>query len=180
MQIREQGKKVQLIRGVYDPTPGVKRFIQTVVHTFNRPEVVFSDAERFVFTKTKPEDYLNAEQYADLSVDEKVKLYAWLINKVEKQEYDARCRAVVQADKLLTDLAAAIPSAHVSETAAADIWDAMAKVAKALKKAGHPKGADRPWHDPKAKAQALAKAEADPRQADLLHTDVGDDLTDGE
>jgi cell division septation protein DedD len=128
MQIREQGKQVQLIRSPYDKEK--KRCVQKVAHTFKQQHKYLSDD----ITK-----YLSAEQLADLSDDEKKTLSDWLKAKTDKTKADDCMINIMTADRLLSQSADSILSAGVSAEKAAAIWAAMDKMSKALRKAGHPK-----------------------------------------
>lgn len=149
MQIREQGKQVQLIRSPYDKTK--KRCVQKVVHIFQRQYVYLSDD----ITK-----YLSAEQIADLSDDEKKTLSDWLRARADKSSADGRRIKISYADKNLSDLADAILSDGVTDEQAAAIVEGLAKVAKALKKSGHKSS--------KKKPEAPAPAVVPPGQEGLF------------
>lgn len=126
MQIREQGKQVQLIRSPYDKEK--KRCVQKVVHIFPRQYVYSSDD----LTK-----YLSAEQLADLSDDEKKTLSDWLKARADKSLSDGRRYRIMMADKELSSLADGILSEGINDDVAAVIFEGLAKVAKALRKAGY-------------------------------------------
>ncbi len=144
MQIREQGKQVQLIRSPYDPAR--KRCVQRVAHKFER---------RIMYLSANPADYLSAEQLADLSDDEQQTLAAWLNAKSDKQAADDRSYAIRFADSNIIRLADAILSDGLPDSQHADrIWKAMSQLEKALKKSGHP----RPKRD---RAQAATSDQAD-------------------
>ncbi len=148
MQIREQGKQVQLIRSPYDPIK--KRCVQHVAHKFER---------RIQYLSANPADYLSAEQLADLSADEQQTLSDWLKTKADKQSADDRKYSILFADRNITRLADAILSDGLPDSQYADrIWKAMSLLSKALKKSGHPR--------PK-RAEAAA-VQATPGQTDLL------------
>lgn len=145
MQIREQGKQVQLIRSPYDKEK--KRCVQKVAHTFKQQHSYSSDD----ITK-----YLSAEQLADLSDDEKKTLSDWLKAKADKEKADDTAFYIRSADRNIKRSADAILSAGVSAEKAAEIWAAMDVMSKALRKAGHPKKTPAP-----AAAPALVKAGQD-------------------
>jgi hypothetical protein len=130
MQIREQGKQVQLIRSPYDSTK--KRCVQKVVHTFK---------QRYSYSSDDVNRYLSAEQVADLSDDEKKTLSDWLKAKTDKTTADDRKYSISYADSHISKAADAISSDGVSAEQAAKIWEAMTTLSKALKKSGHPRRA---------------------------------------
>ena len=130
MQIREQGRQVQLIRSPYDSTK--KRCVQKVVHTFKQQYSYLSDD----ITK-----YLSAEQVADLSDDEKKTLSDWLKARADKTSADDRKYSISGADRQISKSADAISSDGVSAEQAAKIWEAIEKLSKALRKSGHPRSA---------------------------------------
>ena len=141
MQIREQGKQVQLIRSPYDPAK--KRCVQKVAHTFERQHSYLSDDVN---------KYLSAEQVADLSDDEKKTLSAWLKVRADKRMAYDREAAIRYAHIHIISAADAISSDGVSADQAAIMWEAMDRLGKSLKKAGHPKSAFRPPAAPAAQA----------------------------
>ena len=149
MQIRIQGKQVQLIRSPYCKEK--KRCVQKVVHTFK---------QQLIYSSDDMNKYLSAEQVADLSDDEKKTLSDWLKAKTDKKSADDRLYAIGFADKQIIRSADAILSDGVSQEQAGRIWEAMDKLAKALKKSGHPKSAFRAPGAPAAPASA-------PDQADI-------------
>jgi hypothetical protein len=150
MQIREQGQQVQLIRSPYDKTK--KRCVQKVVHHFPR---------QYSYLSADVNQYLSAEQLADLSDDEKEYLSDWLKARADKALADGRRYKISGADKNLSDLADAILSDGVTPEQSAKIAEALAKVSKALKK----KAREAARSKPAAPAEPPA---ADPRQPGLL------------
>lgn len=119
MQFREQGKKIQCIRSTYDPAS--KRSHQKVVASFDRwavelpPLPELTDAER-----VEASEWFAARQSA-------------------KAERMNQYRASV-GGQTLADLADAIRAGGtLTDDQAAAIWRGLADVAKALRKAGHPK-----------------------------------------
>jgi len=132
MQIREQGRQVQLIRSPYDKEK--KRCVQKVVHAFKQqPYYSAQDLTR----------YLSAEQLADLSDDEKRTLGVWLQNKIDARAAAGRETAVSIVSTYASRAAEAISSGRVPVTTeqAAEMWEAMGQLAKALKKADRPRRA---------------------------------------
>lgn len=121
MQFREQGRKVQCIRSTYDPA--TKRSYQKVIASFSR------------WADTLPSD-----EVADLTEAERGELAAWFeARQAEKENQTNQYRATYGA-RTLADLAAAIRAADALDDAqAVAIWQGLADVAKALRKAGHPK-----------------------------------------
>ncbi len=140
MQIREQGKQVQLIRCPYDRIK--KRCVQRVAHKFER---------RIEYLSADPAEYLSAEQLADLSDDEQKTLSDWLKAKADKQAACNRKIAILFADNSIMRIADAILSdGLIDEQHAERIWGAMSQLEKALRKSGHP----RPKRDKAAAVQA--------------------------
>lgn len=128
MQIREQGRQVQLIRSPYDPEK--KRCVQKVAHTFK---------QQYLYSSDDINKYLSAEQVLDLSDIEKKQLSDWLRTRADKNLADARRSKISYSDKYISAVADAVLSDGVSVEQAAKIWAAMDKLAKQLKKSGHPK-----------------------------------------
>lgn len=139
MQFREQGKKIQCIRSTYDPAS--KRSHQKVVASFDRWA-----------------DKLPSVGLEELTDTERQELAAWFDARQVKARANRQQWRVSDAPRALSDLAEAIRAADTLDAAhAAKIWAGMADVAKALRKAGHPK--------PKRERPAPV---ALPGQADLL------------
>ena len=141
MQFREQGKKIQCIRSTYDPAS--KRSHQKVVASFDRWA-----------------DKLPSVGLEELTDTERQELAAWFdARQSAKAERMNQYRASI-GGQTLADLADAIRAAGtLTDDQAAAVWRGLADVAKALRKAGHPK--------PKPKRQRPAPV-ALPGQADLL------------
>ena len=139
MQFREQGKKIQCIRSTYDPAS--KRSHQKVVASFGR----WSDS-------------LPSAGLEELTEAEHAELVAWFADRQAKAQASRQQWKVGDAPRSLADLADAIRTADtLTADHAARIWAGMAELAKALRKAGHPR--------PKRERPAPA---ALPGQADLL------------
>lgn len=139
MQFREQGKKIQCIRSTYDPAS--KRSHQKVVAAFDR------------WT-----DKLPSAELDDLTDTERQELVAWFEAKQAKRDASRQQWRVGDAPRTLADLADAIRVADaLTADHAAAVWRGLADVAKALRKAGHPK--------PRRERPAPV---AQPGQADLL------------
>lgn len=153
MQIRIQGKQVQLIRSPYCKEK--KRCVQKVAHTFKDP---------IVFSSDDVNTYLSAEQLADLSDDEKKTLSDWLRDKADKNSAADRRFFISWADKNIIKSADAILSDGVDADQAAKIWEAIERLSKALKKSGHPKSASRAPAAP-VPPVAAPVAEPDAQQA---------------
>lgn len=120
MQFREQGRKVQCIRSAYDPA--VKRSHQKVVASFDRWAV-------------------ELPPLPELTDSERVEASEWFAaRQAAKAERANRYRASY-GGQTLAELAEAIQTAGTDLTPeqAASIWQGMAAVGKALRKAGHPK-----------------------------------------
>lgn len=122
MQIREQGRKVQCIRSMYDPA--VQRSHQKVVAAFPR------------FTTSMPATGL--DELTDL---ERTELKNWLAAKREQYQSANRAHIARSAEQWLGELTASIAANEPAMTPekAAAIWKGIGDVAKALRKAGHPK-----------------------------------------
>lgn len=149
MQIREQGKQVQLIRSPYDKT--LKRCVQVVFLKFKR---------QYIYTSANLQDYLSAEQMETLSDNERVQLSDWLKAKADKNKSDDLRFAIMAADNGLIRLADAILSDYgnaITPERAAAVWAGLDAVAKAMKKKGHAKP-----------AKTDKKQSADSRQLDIL------------
>jgi len=128
MQIREQGRQVQLIRSPYDSTK--KRCVQTVFCHFKRS---------YKYLSADMNDYLSAEQIALLSDDEKKQLSDWLKARTDKDLTDDRRLRIRIADKIIDALTDAILSydpAKDDNILSADIYDAIDRLKKAMKKKG--------------------------------------------
>ena len=151
MQIREQGRQVQLIRSPYDSTK--KRCVQKVVHTFK---------QQYIYSSDDVTKYLSAEQVSDLSDDEKKTLSDWLKAKADKSSADDRKYSISYADIQIIKAADAISSDGVCAGQAAKIWEAIEKLSKSLKKAGHPKSAAKPPAAPVVPAGQVALSLGDP------------------
>jgi len=121
MQFREQGKKVQCIRSIYDPA--TKRSHQKVVAAFDRWA-----------------DKLPSSGLEGLSEAEHAALVEWFAARQAKAQA-ARCQyRLIDAPRTLADLSAAIRAADtLLPDHAAAIWRELGEVGKALRKAGHPR-----------------------------------------
>lgn len=122
MQIREQGRKIQCIRSVYDPA--VQRSHQKVVAALPR------------YTTAMPTTGL--DELTDL---ERTELENWLAAKRDQYQSATRAHIARSAEQWLAELTASIAANEPAMTPekAAAIWKGMSEVAKALRKAGHPK-----------------------------------------
>lgn len=122
MQFREQGKKIQCIRSTYDPAN--KRSYQKVVATFDRWESKLSLDDLGVLTEAERREFA-----------------AWFyVREAEKAERLTH-EQVKGAVSNLAHLKDAIMTkgAGMADDEAGAIWSALADVAKALRKVGHPK-----------------------------------------
>lgn len=137
MQIREQGRQVQLIRSPYDPVK--KRCTQKVVATFK---------QHYSYSSVDINKYLSAEQLLILTDDEKKTLSDWLINKSTAIASGDRSHIISAADRSIGRIADAILADGIPAYQAAKIYEAMDKLAKALKKMGHPRSALKPVKAP--------------------------------
>ena len=121
MQFREQGKKIQCIRSTYDPAS--KRSHQKVVAAFDRWA-----------------DRLPSTELDGMTDTERKELAAWFEAKQAKRDASRQQWRVGDAPRTLADLAGAIRAADtLTADHAAKIWAGMDELAKALRKAGHPK-----------------------------------------
>lgn len=146
MQFREQGRKIQCIRSTYDPAS--KRSNQKVVAAFDR------------WADTLPSAGL--EDLTDIEHDE---LTTWFeARRTAKAESGHKIRAQY-GGRSLADLAAAIQAAGdtMSADQAAAVWQGLADVSKAMRKAGHQKPT-------RAKAAASGQAKA-PASARPKHSE---------
>jgi len=121
MQFREQGKKIQCIRSAYDPAS--KRSHQKVVAAFDRWA-----------------DKLESVDLTELTEGERQELAAWFgARQAVRAESTNKWRAR-SGGQTLADLAESIRAAEsLTDDQAAAIWQGLADVAKAMRKAGHPK-----------------------------------------
>ena len=121
MQFREQGKKIQCIRSTYDPT--TKRSHQKVVASFGRWA-----------------DKLPSDKLTDLTDTERQELVKWFESRQSAQSERVNHYRASLGGKTLADLAESIRAAGaLTDDQAAAAWRGLADVAKALRKAGHPK-----------------------------------------
>lgn len=136
MQIREQGRKYQCIRTVYDKALGRGR------------QVVVASIPRWSTSLMPSEDGLS-----QLTEAEREQLEAFLAERRADAEESNRRYTAMSADSWLATLAKSIKDGQqLRPEQAAAIWQGMADVAKSLRKAGYEK--------PKATRKAKAKPEA--------------------
>lgn len=122
MQLREQGRKIQCIRTVYDK--GIGRGRQVVVVTLPR------------WNTTAPGD----DVLALLTESEREQLTAFLAKRRAESEESTDRYTILSADAWMATLAKALSEGKTLRPEKADaIWQAMGDVAKALRKAGHQK-----------------------------------------
>lgn len=146
MQFREQGKKIQCIRSSYDPA--AKRSHQKVVAAFDRYA-----------------DKMPSADVADLTEEERQELAAWFGQRQASRAASMSQYRARSGGQALDDLAKAISAADsMTAEQAAAVWHGLAEVAKALRKAGHPKPKrERPASVVAGQADLLAEAvEPDP------------------
>ncbi|EBR9138308.1 hypothetical protein V6S45_24125 (plasmid) [Escherichia coli] len=137
MQIREQGRKIQCIRTVYDKAIGRGR--QTVIATLAR------------YTTEMPTTGLD-----ELTEAERETLAEWLAKRREASQKSQEAYTAMSADRWLVTLAKAIREGQeLRPEQAAAIWQGMGEVGKALRKAGHAK--------PKAVRKGKPVDPADPK-----------------
>jgi hypothetical protein len=122
MQFREQGKKIQCIRSAYDPSS--KRSHQKVVAAF----------ERWA-------DKVPSVEVADLTEEERQELATWFEARQSVKAERMNQYRVTSAASTLVQLGESIKAtgAAMTDAEAALTWRALTDVAKALRKAGHPK-----------------------------------------
>lgn len=133
MQVREQGRQVQLIRSPYDSVK--KRCVQKVVATFK---------QSYFYSSVNINDYLSASQLLILTDGEKKTLSDWLINKSTAVASTNRASVVSESDKFIGRLTDAILADGIPAYQAAQVYAEMDKLAKALKKMGHPRSSLKP------------------------------------
>lgn len=141
MQFREQGKKIQCIRSSYDPA--AKRSHQKVVAAFDR------------YT-----DKIQSVDVADLTEEERQELAVWFGQRQASRAASMSQYRARSGGQTLGDLAQAINAAKsMTAEQAAAVWHGLAEVAKALRKAGHPKPKrERPASVVSGQADLLAEA----------------------
>lgn len=125
MQFRVQARRVQCIRATYDPS--IKRARQVVVASFSR----WSDS-------------IPTDDVADLTDQERAELATWWAE--QRADQDAMLRRVVLRDLgrrlgTLVDEVEQAADGELSAEQAAAAWEQLARLQKALKKAGHPRPA---------------------------------------
>ena len=156
MQFREQGKKIQCIRSTYDPT--AKRSHQKVVAAFDRWA-----------------DKLTSVELIDLTYAERQELTTWFEARQSVKAERMNQYRVASAALSLVQLGASIKAMGeaMSDAEAAATWSALADVAKALRKAGHPKPQrERPASGVSGQADLLAEA-VEPAAAALPPAQTG-------
>jgi hypothetical protein len=144
MQFRIQGKKIQCIRSTYDPTS--KRNHQKLICSF----------ERWA-------DRLPSVGLEGLTDTERQELSTWFNARQTASAERANQYRVMSAASSLAQLGSSISAtgAAMTESEAAATWSALADVAKALRKAGHPKPKrerERPASVVSGQADLLAEA----------------------
>lgn len=121
MQIREQGRKIQCIRTVYDKT--IKRGRQTVVATFPR------------HIEDMPTTGLDV-----LTEAERIELEEWLTQRREATQRKNEVYMINSAEHWLGVITSAIRNGNeISPKQAEIIWNGIGEIGKALRKAGHSK-----------------------------------------
>lgn len=156
MQFREQGKKIQCIRSTYDPAS--KRSHQKVVAAFDRWA-----------------DKLPSVEVADLTDAERQELAAWFEARQSVKVERMNQYRVTSAASTLVQLGESIKAtgAAMTDSEAALTWRALTDVAKALRKAGHPKPKrERPASVVSGQADLLAEA-VEPAPAALPPSSTG-------
>ncbi len=141
MQFRIQARRVQCIRATYDPT--IKRARQVVVASFNRWS-----------------DRIPTGEVAELTDQERAELAAWWSEQQADQAARFRALNLAGLARRLGELVDDVEQAadgELSADQAAAAWAQVARLQKALKRAGHPR--------PKKPAQPAPAPEG---QGDLL------------
>lgn len=143
MQFRIQARRVQCIRATYDPT--IKRARQVVVASFNRWS-----------------DRIPADEVAELTDQERAELAVWWAEQQADQAARFRALNLSGLGRRLGELVDDVEQAadgELSAEQAAQAWEQVSRLQKALKRAGHTR--------PKKPAQP-APAPAPEGQGDLL------------
>lgn len=122
MQFRVQARKLQCIRSTYDPA--AKRSHQRVVLSLAR------------WTDKLPSD----DTLKDLTDEERQELADWIAARAAENA-EASARSVIYSgERPLLNLVAALQAGKTVEPdVATRLWEGMGALAKALRKAGHPK-----------------------------------------
>jgi len=144
MQFREQGKKIQCIRSTYDSAS--KRSHQKMVAAFDRYA-----------------DKLPSAELEGLTAAERQELGVWFNARQAVKTEQMNQYRVMSAASSLAQLGQSIKAMGeaMTDAEAAATWSALADVAKALRKAGHPKP-QRERPAPAASAQADLLADSAP------------------
>lgn len=122
MQFRVQAKKLQFIRSIYNKE--TKRCDQKLVGSMS------------AYSDKMP----SAEQIEMLTDSEREELSVYLKNKADKNLSDDRAHVVASIGYFLNRTSDAILAGEkIADQQAIQIWEGLAKVSKAMKKAGHPK-----------------------------------------
>ena len=125
---KPEPRKVKTLDGQEVMVPGVRRSTQTVVGSMGRHD-------------KKP----TPEQVECLTDSERTELEKFLSDLHEKDLSAYQAELITAAPAKLKELTDAIGSVKtVSNDQAAKIWEGIAEIQKALKKAGHPKPAKPP------------------------------------
>lgn len=123
MQFRIQARRVQCIRATYDPA--IQRSRQVVVASFNR----WSDS-------------IPTDEVAALTDQERAELAAWWSAHRAAQDAQFRRVNLIQLGLRLADLADDVENAadgELSAVTAETAWEQLARLQKALKRAGFPR-----------------------------------------
>lgn len=128
MQIRVQGKQVQLIRSPYDPAK--KRCVQKVILTFPK---------RHNGYEVDPAKYLSADELAKLSDDEVKTLSDWLQKESDTKLADDRKLSIKTSKYSIGRLADAISANGIDAEKASELWISIDLLTKSMRKAGYPK-----------------------------------------
>lgn len=142
MQIREKGKKLLCIRTEYDPSKK-RTFGKTV-----------ASQDKFLSTVS--------EEVCRLLTDEEVdQLKKWLSEREEKQSVEGLKRSLSHVSFTVSRAADALAvdelKDSLSSTEADEIWLALDKMSKAMRKAGFKK----PKPEPKAPTRAKPESQPD-------------------
>lgn len=115
MQFREQANKIQVLRSVYDPAS--KRCRQMLAFSFSR----YGDP--------------TAEQLEKLTDAEQQEFAAFMANRQREKDSQMQAFYAAHGTQHLTQLISAVPL--MTDEQAGQIWEKLAALQKALRKAGH-------------------------------------------
>lgn len=144
MQIRERGQKVICIKTEY--VPEKKRTYGRQVASQDKYLSTVSESVR--------------QQLSKEEVDE---LQCWLDDRAKKSNVDSLILSLSTCGYSLRSAAEALENGHgdeLTDAKAAQIWEAMTRLQKALRKSGHPR--------PRQQKRQPAKQAVDTNQTDIF------------